>query len=101
LEDTIGEIRRKSFILTNTEYFTKWVEDEAFTEIKASTIVKFIKRNIITRFDVPWDIVTDNGPQFVAQELQDMCSKYNINLHHSSPYYPKVMDKLKLQIKHR
>jgi len=89
LEDTTGEIRRKSFILTATEYFTKWVEAEAFPEIKASTVVKFIKRNIITRFGVPRDIVTDNGPQFVAQELQDMCCKYHINLHHSSPYYPQ------------
>src|SRR5262249_18211007 len=40
-------------------------------------------------FDIPRDIVTDNGPQFVAQELRDICSKYCINLHHSSPYYPQ------------
>ena len=31
----------------------------------------------------------DNGPQFVSQELQDMCERYGIQLHHSSPYYPQ------------
>jgi len=89
LEDTTGEIKKKAFILTATEYFTKWVKAEAFAEIKASTVVKFIMKNIITRFGIPRDIVTDNGPQFIAQELEDMCSKYRINLHHSSPYYPQ------------
>ena len=89
LEDRTGEIKKKSFILTATEYFTKWAEAEAFAEIKASTVVKFIKRNIIARFGVPQDIVTDNGPQFISQELRDMCGKFGIHLHHSSPYYPQ------------
>ena len=51
-------------------------------------MVKFIKTNIIARFGVPKVIVTDNGQQFVSQELQDMCNRYDIQLHHSSPYYP-------------
>ena len=58
--------KKKSFILTATEYYTKWAEVEAFTEIKASTMVKFIKTNIIARFGVPKAIVTDNGPQFIS-----------------------------------
>ena len=31
----------------------------------------------------------DNGPQFIFQELQGMCDRYDIQLHHSSPYYPQ------------
>ena len=50
-------------------------------------VVKFIKTNIIARFDVPKAIVMNNGPQFVSQELQSMCDRYVIQLHHSSPYY--------------
>ena len=52
-EDRTGEIKRKSFVLTATEYFTKWAEAEAFAEIKVATMVKFINRNIIARFGVP------------------------------------------------
>ena len=51
---------RKSFILTTTEYYTKWAEAEAFAEIKASTVVKFIKTNIIIRPNVPKAIIIDN-----------------------------------------
>ena len=52
----------KSFILTAIEYYTKWAEAETFAEIKASTVVKFIKANSIARFDIPKAIVTDNKP---------------------------------------
>ena len=55
-------LKQKYFILTATEYYTKWAEAEAFAEIKASTVVKFIKTNIIVRFDIPKAIITDNGP---------------------------------------
>src|SRR5262249_40997302 len=57
-----AETKKKSFILTATKYFTKWAEAEAFAEIKASTVVKFVMHNIIARFGVSKDIVTYNGP---------------------------------------
>ena len=56
----------KSFILTATEYYTKWVKAEALAEIKATTVVKFIKTNIIARFGIPKAIITDNRPQFIS-----------------------------------
>ena len=54
--------KRKSFILTTVEYYTKWAEAEAFVEIKVSIVVRFIKTNIITRFGISKAIVTDNRP---------------------------------------
>lgn len=86
---TVENTNRPAFILTATEYYTKWAEAEAFTEIKASTVVKFIMKNIIARFEVPKILVTDNGPQFIAQQVLDLCDKLNIELHHSSPFYPQ------------
>ena len=79
----------KSFILTVTEYYTKWAEAEAFAKIKATTVIKFIKTNIIARFGVPKAIITDNEPWFVSQELKGMYDRYRIQLHHSSSYYPQ------------
>lgn len=89
LGDPNSLTKQKSFILTATEYFTKWAEAEAYAEIKASTVCKFIMKNILARFGVPSTIVTDNGPQFISQDLQDLCKRYAIALHHSSPYYPQ------------
>lgn len=63
---TFENTNRPAFILTATEYYTKWAEAKAFTEIKASTVVKFIMKNIIAQFEVPKILVTDNEPQFIA-----------------------------------
>ena len=68
-EIRIETFKQKSFILTAIEYYTKWAKAKAFAEIKASIVVKFIKTNIIARFGVPKVIVTDNGLQFIFQEL--------------------------------
>ena len=43
----------------------------------------------MARFSVPKAIVTDNGLQFVSQELKGMCDRYGIQLYHSSSYYPQ------------
>jgi hypothetical protein len=51
-----------SFILTATDYFTKWVEVEAYPIIKANTLVKFTMKNIIAIFGIPEQLITDNGP---------------------------------------
>ena len=77
-----------SFILIATDYFTKWAEAEAYPIIKANTLVNFIMRNVITRFGIPEQLISDNGPQFISQGLQDLCNKYGIKLNHSTPYYP-------------
>lgn len=70
LESTVENTNRHAFVLTATEYFRKWAEAESFVHVKASTLVRFIKKNIITRFGVPKMLVTDNGLQFVSGELQ-------------------------------
>ena len=62
LEDVYGETKKVSFILTTTDYFTKWAEAEAYPIIKANTLVNFIMKNIISRFDMHEQLITDNGP---------------------------------------
>ncbi|XP_054761279.2 uncharacterized protein K02A2.6-like [Lytechinus pictus] len=43
---------------------------------------------IFSLFGPPEEIVSDNGPQFVAKPFQDMCKKWNIKHITSSPHYP-------------
>jgi transposase InsO family protein len=49
----------------------------------------FLKERIITRFDVPAKITTDNAKAFSSTELSSFCFKYGIVLSHSSNYYPQ------------
>nr|KYP57671.1 Pol polyprotein [Cajanus cajan] len=61
--------RQCKFLLVAIDYFTKWIEAEPLATITANMVQKFMWRNIITRFDIPHAIITDNGLQFIDQKL--------------------------------
>ena len=90
--DAIGPIspltsKRHRFILTITDYFSKWAKAIPIKEVKTSDMIKFIKHHVIYRFGVPRRIVHDNGPKFVSQVLQKSAtnSKFKVS---STAYYP-------------
>lgn len=64
--DFIGEIHLASssehkWILTATDYFTKWVEAIPTRNATDAIVIKFMEENIIVRFGCPVKIITDNA----------------------------------------
>jgi hypothetical protein len=53
------------------DYFTKWVEAKALVNITASTIQKFFWQNIICIFEVPRELIVDNGKQFYYYSFKE------------------------------
>jgi transposase InsO family protein len=51
--------------------------------------MNFFYENILSRFDCPKRLVTDNAKAFKADALVDMCKSMGIQLVHSTPYYPQ------------
>lgn len=80
---------QKKFLLVTTDYFSKWVEVEAYASIKDKDVSKFIWKNIVCMFGVPQAIVADNGSQFDSIAFRTVCSKLNIKNLYSTPYYPQ------------
>ena len=78
-----------SWILTATDYFTKWVEAIPTKKVTDAIVMDFLEDKIITIFGVPARIIMDNGPCFVSSEMSSFYFKYDIVLSHSSNYYPK------------
>ncbi|KAL5551749.1 hypothetical protein UlMin_001925 [Ulmus minor] len=77
-------------MLAVTDYFTKWVEAEAYHHIRDREVKNFIWKNIICRFGVPKEIVTDNGSQFISFDFKDFCKEWGIKLSFSTPRYPQA-----------
>lgn len=77
------------FLLVLTDYLTKWIEAEAYHKITSATVTSFIWKNIICRNGLPYEIVTDNGPQFILKIFNEFCEKWKIKIKASSPRYPK------------
>ena len=55
---------QKKLLLVAMDYFSKWIEAEAFASIKDRDVTRFIWKNIVCRFGIPRSIVSDIGPQF-------------------------------------
>jgi len=92
--DFIGEIIPSSsgqhrWILTATDYFTKWIEAIPCRQANDSTIIQFLEANILARFGCPDKIITDNAAAFRSKKMVNFCHKFHITLGHSTAYYPQ------------
>ena len=69
---------QKKILLVVTDYFSKWIEAEAFASIKDKDVIQFLWKNIVCRFGIPQSIVTDNGSQFDSKVYKIFCYELKI-----------------------
>jgi hypothetical protein len=60
-------------IFVAVEKFTKWIKVKHVASITMAKAIEFIKE-IMYRFCIPNNIITDNETQFTTRELKDFCS---------------------------
>eukprot|EP00253_Pinus_taeda_P007485 PITA_07485 len=92
--DIIGEITPQSskqhkYILTATDYFTKWVEAIPLKTTNSEVIIEFIDQFIITRFGVPNALVFNNASYFSGTSMFEFAIKRGFKLKYSENYYPQ------------
>ena len=81
-------IGNKRYLLVYTDYFTKWVEAKPLANIRDVDIKRFIWKNIVTRFGVPYVLISDNGLQFDSKAFRKYCSDLRIKNRYSTLAYP-------------
>jgi transposase InsO family protein len=70
-------------IFVIVDKFTKWIEVEPDASNTTAKVVEFIKE-IMHRFGVPNNIITNNGTQFTAREFKDFCVDSGIKISYVS-----------------
>ncbi|RVW63279.1 Transposon Tf2-12 polyprotein [Vitis vinifera] len=80
---------QKKFLLVAIDYFSKWVEAEAYASIKNKDVKRFVWKNIVCRFGIPQAIIADNDPQFDSSAFKDFCAELYIKNLYSTPRYPQ------------
>jgi hypothetical protein len=78
------------FILTITDYFTKWVEAVPMKSVTSRDVINFVKGHVIHRFGIPQTITTDGGSVFISDEFKKFAADMGIKLIRSSPYYAQA-----------
>ncbi|GKA74495.1 reverse transcriptase domain-containing protein, partial [Tanacetum coccineum] len=59
------------FLIVVIDYFTKWIEAKPVTTITGNQVKKFVWDNIVCRFGLPREIVSNNGKQFRDNPFKD------------------------------
>nr|GEX92554.1 reverse transcriptase domain-containing protein [Tanacetum cinerariifolium] len=59
------------FLIVAMDYFTKWVEAKAVATITGGQVKRFLWDNIVCRFGIPGEIISDNGKQFADNPFKD------------------------------
>ena len=80
---------QKKLLLVTIDYFSKWIEADAFSSIKDRDVTRFIWKNIVCRFGIPRSIVSDNGSQFDSRVYRDFFQELKIKNLYSTPRYPQ------------
>ena len=91
--DVVGEInpnlsKLHKYILTATNYFSKWTEAIPLKVINGFELIQFPQQNIVSRFGVPNCLVFDNAKYFSSLNIVKFALKYNINIKYLANYYP-------------
>jgi Asp-tRNA(Asn)/Glu-tRNA(Gln) amidotransferase B subunit len=89
--DLVGHFKKAkggfTHIFITVDKFTKWIEVKPTASITAAQAVEFIKE-VMYRFGIPNNIITDNGTQFTVREFKDFCAYSGIKINHVSMSHP-------------
>ena len=72
------------------DYVSKWVEATATPTNDAQVVLKFLQKNIFTRFNTPKVIVSDEGTHFCNKLFNNLLARYGVRHKVALAYHPKT-----------
>ena len=64
-----GGTHKKTYLLVIVGKFTKWIEAKPIKTAESGPVIDFIS-GVVHRYSVPHNIITDNGTNFMANEVK-------------------------------
>ena len=78
------------YIITATEYLTRWVEARVVNDYSATTATCFIFDDIITRFGCPKILMSDQGTHLINKRIEALTEEFVVHHQKSTPYHPQA-----------
>ena len=75
------------YILVAVDYVSKWIETMSCQNNDSKTVVKVLRENILSRFGIPWAIISDGGKYFFNKSFESLMKKYGITYKITTPYH--------------
>ena len=67
-----------TYILLAVEYVSKWIEAVATVKDDGQTVIRFLKKQIVSRFGVLRAIITDGGSHFCNKPMEQYLRKHGV-----------------------
>eukprot|EP00253_Pinus_taeda_P029983 PITA_29983 len=83
------EGRQALYIITVTEYLTRWVEAQLVEDCISTTISKFLFEYVLTWFGFPKVLMSDRGMHFLNERISAMLEEFQVYHQKSTPYHPQ------------
>ena len=83
----IFTLHQSNYLLT-VDYYSKWPEIMKMTELSSRYVISAFKSQF-SKYGIPDELVTDNGPQYSSKEFKDFAKEYGFVHTTSSPLYPQ------------
>ena len=80
------------------DYYSNFFEVDRMYSTTSEAVIKKLKAHI-ARYGVPDEIVSDNGPQFAAEEFRALAQSYGFKHTRTSPHYPQSNGKAESAVK--
>ena len=78
------------YIITVTNYLTRWEEDALVVDCNATTTTRFLFDNIVTRFGCPRLLMSDQGSHFINRIVSTLTEELQIQHKKSTLYHPQA-----------
>ncbi|MCP3667440.1 MAG: DDE-type integrase/transposase/recombinase [Gammaproteobacteria bacterium] len=92
--DIIGPLplteKGNKYIITFTDYFTKWTEAHALPDQKAETIARCMIDQVLCRYGTPRMILTDQGKNYMSGLFKVVCEILSIGTVRTTAYHPET-----------
>lgn len=86
------------YILVVVDYVSKWVEVVALPTNDAKLVMRFLRKNIFTRFGTPHAIISNEGSHVDCKFIANALNRYEVKLRLPRHIITRQMNKLKCPI---
>ena len=80
----------KQYILVAIGYASKWVEAVEIQKNDAKIVIKFLKKNIFSRFGMPRILISDGGSHFYYSQLNKVLKHDSVRHKVETSYHPQT-----------
>ena len=70
------------------DYFSRYPEVIKLMSTTSSGVISVLK-SLFSRYGIPEEVISDNGPQYASQEFCNFAKKYSFKHTTSSPHFPQ------------